>query len=130
MSKVTKTNSCGVSFSSSVASTTLRVGTVYSSDGEPIPPIDDGKGISITKTRASINGDSSKTSAKPGDTIKWNITVKNNSNVEKTVKLTETLANATLSKNSVTLASGKSETVTATYVAQKRNSREKESSDS
>ena len=70
--------------------------------------VDNGKGISITKTPA-------KTTAKVGDIVTWNIVVKNESNVTKTVTLTEGLAGATLSKDTVTLAAGASETVTATY---------------
>ena len=77
---------------------------------------DNGKGIEITKTRKDINGDENATTAKVGDKITWNIVVKNNSNVQKTVKLTEMLPGTTLSMDTVTLAAGASETVTAEYV--------------
>ncbi|MCM1225643.1 MAG: InlB B-repeat-containing protein, partial [Lachnospiraceae bacterium] len=75
----------------------------------PPMPSDNGEGVSIEKTRTSA------ATAKVGDIITWNITVTNNSNVEKTVTLTEK-DGVSLSKNSVTLAAGASETVTASYV--------------
>ncbi|MDE7218158.1 MAG: InlB B-repeat-containing protein, partial [Oscillospiraceae bacterium] len=81
-------------------------------------PVDNGGGIEVTKTRVKINDDTSKTTATVGDTITWEIEVVNNSNVQKTVTLIEELAGVKLSKTEVTLAPGKSETVTATYVVQ------------
>ena len=96
---------------------TVTEDVTYTAQWEELPdkPVDDGNGITITKTRKSINGDSTKTMAKPGDTITWDIVVKNCSNVEKTVTLKEVLSGTTLSKVSVTLAAGGEETVTATY---------------
>ena len=98
---------------SSMASGVTR--TITNTYSKTAPPVDDNNGVSITKTRFSINDDPNKTTAEKGDTIVWNIRVTNNSNVRKTVKLTEQLAGATLSKSEVTLEPGKSETVTATY---------------
>ena len=83
---------------------------------------DNGNGISVTKTRTSINGDPSKTTAEPGDEIKWEITVTNNSNVTKTVTLQEKLAGVSLSKSNFELAAGASKTVTATYTVRKGDS--------
>ena len=77
--------------------------------------IDNKNGISVTKERKSIGGDETKTSAKPGEEIVWNITVTNNSNVTKTISLKEQLEGADLSKDEVTLEAGASETITATY---------------
>lgn len=82
----------------------------------PDKPVDNGEGITVTKTRYSINGDTNATTAKLGDTIVWKITVVNNSNVEKTVTLTELLVGATLSEDVFTLAPGDPKTVTATYI--------------
>jgi len=82
-------------------------------------PVDDGAGISVSKTRVSINDDASKTTAEPGDTIEWEIKVTNNSNVPKTVTLTEQLVGASLSATQVTIDPGKSKTVTATYTVKK-----------
>lgn len=53
--------------------------------------VDDGKGLTITKQR-----ENNATTAKIGDTIWWTVKVKNNSNVEKTVTLTEQLSGAKL----------------------------------
>ena len=92
------------------SSTSSQETTPAEEDG----PVDNGNGIEVTKTRTAINDDATKTTATVGDTITWNITVTNKSNVEKTVTLTE-LAGVNLSKTSVTLEAGKSETVTATY---------------
>ncbi len=103
-------------WSPTVAPTVTRDVT-YTAQWEKLPdkPVDNENGISLTKTRKSINDDSSMTSAKPGDTIVWNITVTNLSNVEKTVTLTEQLEGAVLSEKSFTLAAGETKTVTATY---------------
>ncbi len=86
----------------------LRIHTVHKDK-------DNGAGIEVEKTLRSINGDETKTTAKAGDKIVWNIKVTNLSNVEKTVTLTEKLEGAVLSKDEVVLEAGKSETVTATY---------------
>ena len=91
----------------------------------PDKPVDNGEGITVTKTRYSINGDTNAITAQPGDTIVWNITVINNSNVEKTITLTEKLEGATLNKDVVTLAAGeKDDTVTATYIVKDTDSGE------
>ncbi len=97
------------------ASTTIGTDTTYTYTYVPDTIVDDGKGISITKTRVSVNGDPNAKAAAPGDEIVWEITVTNNSNVEKTVTLTEKLTSAVLSEKQVTLAAGASKTVTATY---------------
>lgn len=80
---------------------------------------DNGKGISITKTRTSINDDANKITAEPGDEIKWNIQVTNNSNVTKTIHLEELLTGVSLSKDNFTLGAGQSETITATYTVKR-----------
>lgn len=109
-------------WSPTVAATVTKDVT-YKAQWEKLPdqPVDNGEGITITKTRKTINGDSSKTSAEPGDTIVWNIVVKNLSNVEKKVTLTEKLEGATLSEDSFTLAAGGTKTVTATYVVKEED---------
>ena len=78
----------------------------------PVNPVDNGNGISVTKTRTSDD------TAEVGDTITWDIVVTNNSNVTKTVTLTDQLTGVTLSENTFTLAPGASTTVTASYVVQ------------
>ena len=88
-------------------------------------PTDNGNGISITKTRVSINDDPNQTTAAKGDEIKWEIKVTNNSNVTKTVKLTEKLSRAYFEGDEeVTLApagqDGSSKTVTAKYTVNKK----------
>ena len=84
-------------------------------------------GIEIEKTRVAINGDAAKTVAKVGDTITWDVKVTNNSNVKKTVTLTDKLTGATLKwknvllnitrpvENGVTLNAGESVTLIAAY---------------
>ena len=86
--------------------------------------VDNGNGISTTKTRASINGDANKTTAEAGDEIKWSVTVTNNSNVEKTVKLTEQLSGAYfVSTNTkevpIVLTPGESKTLTVAYTVKR-----------
>ena len=81
--------------------------------------VDNGKGITITKTRVSINDDEKKSTAEPGDEIKWNITVTNNSNVMKKITLKERLPGAILSESSFELAAGASKTVVARYTVKR-----------
>lgn len=78
-------------------------------------PVDNGSGITVTKTRISINGNPDRTTAELGDTIEWEIAVTNRSNVEKTVTLTDKLTGVSMDKKQVTLAAGGSETVMAEY---------------
>ena len=81
--------------------------------------IDNGNGISVTKTRISINEDPNKTSAEPGDEIKWEIIVINKSNVTKTITLEEQLPGVSLSESDFTLIAGESKTITATYTVKR-----------
>lgn len=85
-------------------------------------PVDNGNGISIEKRRESINGDENKTTAEEGDVIKWSIIVTNESNVNKTVTITEKLIGVTLSEKVVELAPGESKTVIATYTVTEEDS--------
>ena len=95
----------------------------------PAPPVDNGKGIDVTKTRVSIKDKDGKavtrTEAYAGDTITWHIKVTNLSNVEKTVNLTEMLDGAELQAgfSKVILKpagqTGSSATIAATYVVKK-----------
>lgn len=78
-------------------------------------PVDNGGGITVTKTRISINGNPDRTTAELGDTIEWEIAVTNRSNVEKTVTLTDKLTGVSLDKKQVTLAAGESVSVMAEY---------------
>jgi len=81
-------------------------------------------GISITKTRKSINGDINKTTAVLGDTIYWDIVIINYSNIEKTITLKEESETnklnfntkyPQLSENKITLLPGISKTIKAEY---------------
>lgn len=87
--------------------------------------VDNGKGITITKTRVSINDDENKSTAEPGDEIKWNITVTNNSNVMKKITLEERLPGVTLSESSFELAAGASKNVVATYTVKRADNGKK-----
>lgn len=80
---------------------------------------DDGKGISVEKTRTSA------ATASVGDTITWSIEVTNNSNVAKTVTLTE-LEGVTLSPSATVKVApkdqpGDSVTVAASYQVQEKD---------
>ncbi len=76
--------------------------------------VDNGKGITVTKTPVSAT-------VKVGETAKWTIRVTNLSNVTKTVRLTDSLSTATLSKDTVTLAPGAYEDVTASLEVTEAN---------
>lgn len=106
--------------------TTSQSKTIYAV-WEKLPdlPIDNGDGISITKRTVVAPGNSSDgpKAVNVGDTIYWIITVKNLSNVEKTVALTEYLPNTAFVKNdgsaesdTFTIKSGFSKYVYAKHV--------------
>lgn len=94
---------------------TAKVGTASYTDTATVTVTDNGNGIKVEKTLKAINGDATKTQARTGDVITWNVKVTNLSNVKKTVALNEMLRDARLDKYTVTLEAGASETVTATY---------------
>lgn len=94
---------------------TAKVGTASYTDTATVTVTDNGNGIKVEKTLKAINGDTTKTQARTGDVITWNVKVTNLSNVKKTVALNEMLRDARLDKYTVTLEAGASETVTATY---------------
>ena len=122
-----KDTDVGETITNSVTASTSKTGEdkTASDNGTKIPKpvVDDGRGIEVNKVRESINDDTTKATAAPGDTIKWKITVTNKSNVKKTVTLNDTLSNGgkvTLTAGPVTLEpagqNGSEKVVYATYM--------------
>lgn len=117
-----KPEDAGIWLKNTVVGTLDGDGKTYegSDSGTQVKP-----NIEIVKKRVSVNGNAETTTAAPGDEIEWKVTVTNNLNVTKTVKLTETIDGAKLygadgkEITQVTLAAGQSIDLTAKYTVKR-----------